>query len=932
MTEANLDSTSDNTAKRQFLAGGGEMGALIRAHDWQSTPVGPPENWPQSLRTVVRLMLTSHHPMFVFWGPEHFCFYNDAYRTSLGPEKHPRVLGARGRDQWPEIWDLIGPQISLVMSGKGATWHEDQLIPITRHGQTDRAYWTYGFSPIDEDSATNQVGGVLVVCNETTAKVQNDIRNKFRLQLEERLLGLSDPHAVLTIAAEIIGKQIKANWVGYVEIDGTGEYVSTTFTWAAEGFQRISGKYRLDGFGDGIAVALRAGRTVVIDDITTHPLTATSAAQDAFRAIGRRSLISVPLMTSGRLVAVLTVSNADTGTNAIPWEANEVALVEEVAQRTKSAVERARTDAALLESEARFQAITNSIDHMVWSTDANGYTDFYNQRWYDFTGVVEGATDGPAWRYVFHPDDQERAWAAWQHSLTTAETFHIEYRLRHHSGEYRWVLGRAQPVRNHAGQITRWYGTCTDIEEIVEARDVLARSREELERIATARAAELVVASEQLRQSQKMEAIGQLTGGIAHDFNNMLAVVMGSLSLLQRRVGQDLVALRHVGAASDSARRAALLIKRLLAFSRQQPLAPEAIDTNQLVAGMSDLLHHTLGGNIVVETSLAENLWPTHADPNQFENVILNLAVNARDAMPDGGTLTITTQNIDFDANQAAQHLGIAAGQYVMLSVTDTGLGMPAEILAKAFDPFFTTKAIGKGTGLGLSQVYGFLKQSGGHVNISSEVGKGTAVAVYLPRRLRVESDMTGAPSLREILSSDRQKLVLIVDDLASVRRFVADAVIALGYRIIEADGGAMALRLIDAHPEIALLLTDIVMPDMDGRLLAEEARRRRRNLKILFMTGYAPEAGSQSATLSPGIKLITKPFTVEELAEKINEALDAMRADNSTGAFRTIEVAGAGGTTDITGKIDTMGAVGTSATSTTSTTPTASTRAGETR
>jgi len=392
-----------------------------------------------------------------------------------------------------------------------------------------------------------------------------------------------------------------------------------------------------------------------------------------------------------------------------------------------------------------------------------------------------------------------------------------------------------------------------------------------------ARQAELEAAQEALRQSQKMEAVGQLTGGIAHDFNNMLAVVIGSLDLLARRLGPaDPRAKRYVDAATDGARRAALLTQRLLAFSRQQPLRPEPVDVNKLVTGMSELIRGSLGSDIRLETVLAGGGWRTHADPNQLENVLLNLAVNARDAMPEGGRLTIETQNAHLDERYAAAHLGVPAGQYVLVAVSDTGSGMPEEVMAKAFDPFFTTKEVGKGTGLGLSQVYGFVKQSGGHVKIYSEPGQGTTVKVYLPRLLGSEQEGTRDESQAEMPTGDALEVVLVVEDEPAVRQFSVDALGELGYRVLEADGAGAALRLIEAHPEIALMFTDVVMPDVNGRKLADEARRRRPDLKVLFTTGYTRNAVVHNGVLDPGVELIGKPFTIEELAAKIREVLDA--------------------------------------------------------
>ncbi len=724
--------------------------------------------------------------------------------------------------------------------------------------------------------------------------------------------------------------------------------------------------------------------------------------------------------------------------------------------------EQKTAEAALAASELRLRGITDSVDQMIWSTRPDGYHDYYNARWYEYTGMPEHSTDGEEWNGMFHPEDQDRAWARWRHSLATGETYEIEYRLRHRSGRYRWVLGRAQPVRGGDGRIVRWYGTCTDVhdqklaeEELRESRDRLARESHALEvlnrtgtqvaaelglenlvqkvvdagveltgarmgaffynvpdaggarymlfalsgaergafealgmpratkvfaptfrgegvirsadiladerygrndphaglpaghapvrsylaapvisrsgeviggmlfghpqpgmfaerseRLVTGlaaqaaigidnarlfeavqaanagleqrvaeRTAELEHAHEALRQAQKMEAVGQLTGGIAHDFNNMLAVVIGSLDLLGRRLrADDLRARRYVDAAVDGARRAALLTQRLLAFSRQQPLSPEAIDANKLVSGMSDLLRHSLGSDVRLETVLAGGLWRTHADPNQLESVILNLAVNARDAMPGGGRLTIETQNAHLDDRYAAGHPGVAAGQYVLLAIADTGTGMTPEVIARAFDPFYTTKEVGRGTGLGLSQVYGFVKQSGGHVKIDSEPGQGTTLKVYLPRLAAPDvAEAKLEPAVATPLG-ERHECVLVVEDEGTVRQFSVDALSELGYRVLEADGAAAALRLLAAHPEIALLFTDVVMPDVNGRKLADEARRQRPELRVLFTTGYSRNTVMHDGVLDAGVHLLGKPFTLDELAAKVREVLDAPR------------------------------------------------------
>jgi len=380
---------------------------------------------------------------------------------------------------------------------------------------------------------------------------------------------------------------------------------------------------------------------------------------------------------------------------------------------------------------------------------------------------------------------------------------------------------------------------------------------------------------EQLRQSQKMEAIGQLTGGVAHDFNNLLTVIMGNLDNLQRHVPDRAEPQRMVQAIMRAASRAATLTHRLLAFARRQPLEPRPIDVNKLVATMSDLLRRSLGEAIVIETVLAGGLWRTLADPNQLENALLNLAVNARDAMPQGGKLTIETANAFLDEAYAALHEGVSSGQYVLIAVSDTGVGMTKDVIEKAFEPFFTTKEVGQGTGLGLPQVYGFVKQTGGHVKIYSEPGEGTTLKLYLPRLAGADLPADSPSESKPEPARTTGETVLVVEDDADVRSYSADILRDLGYRVVEAPEGPAALALLDAEPAIRLLFTDVGLPGgLNGRQLADAARRRRPDLKVLFTTGYARNAIVHQGRLDPGVELIVKPFTAAALAAKIRQVL----------------------------------------------------------
>jgi CheY-like chemotaxis protein len=385
---------------------------------------------------------------------------------------------------------------------------------------------------------------------------------------------------------------------------------------------------------------------------------------------------------------------------------------------------------------------------------------------------------------------------------------------------------------------------------------------------------------EALRQSQKMEAVGQLTGGIAHDFNNLLTVITGNLELAQRQIaGAGNARLeRNIAGALTGAERAALLTQRLLAFSRRQPLAPKPIDANKLVSGMSELLHRSLGETIAIETSLSDDLWRIEIDPNQLESAILNLALNARDAMEQGGKLTIETMNTSLEGSHDAERVEVVSGEYVAICVTDTGTGMDPDTVSRAYEPFFTTKEVGKGTGLGLSMVYGFVRQSGGQLKITSEPGQGTCVKLYLPRLIGDDRHQEEPDGGALAPDGGGHETVLVCEDDDGVRAFTSEVLRELGYRVLEAADGPAALRELKAGDgAIDLLFTDVVLPGgMNGDELAQRARTLRPDLKVLFTTGYARDGVVHEGRLDAGVALITKPFAYAELAARVRDMLDS--------------------------------------------------------
>jgi signal transduction histidine kinase/CheY-like chemotaxis protein len=413
-----------------------------------------------------------------------------------------------------------------------------------------------------------------------------------------------------------------------------------------------------------------------------------------------------------------------------------------------------------------------------------------------------------------------------------------------------------------------------ELERRVEERTAaLAEKTELLRREIEGRAD----AEARVAQLQRLEAVGQLTGGIAHDFNNMLAIVMGNLNLAQTRIARGAYDVgRFIDNAMEGSKKGAALTQRLLAFGRRQPLKPSLLDVNALVRGMSELLQRSLGPGIDIETVLSGGLWRTYADPTQLESAIVNLALNARDAMPDGGKLTVETMNAHIDDAYAAANPDAAPGQYVVVAVSDTGVGMPPDVLGRAFEPFYTTKEVGHGTGLGLSQIYGYLKQSGGHAKIYSEPGEGTTVKLYLPREVAgTEASIEQPAAASAVATAKPGEVVLVVEDEANVRSFAVEALGELGYVVHEAEDGPAALRLLESCGPVDLLFTDVVMPGMTGRELADAVLRRWSEVKVLYTTGYTSNAIVHGGRLDPGVNLLPKPYVIDDLARKVRAALD---------------------------------------------------------
>ncbi|HKU13668.1 MAG TPA: response regulator [Steroidobacteraceae bacterium] len=506
----------------------------------------------------------------------------------------------------------------------------------------------------------------------------------------------------------------------------------------------------------------------------------------------------------------------------------------------------------LRRSEVQFQELVSGVvDYAIYMLDVEGYIVSWNAGAERIKGYAKSEVIGKHFSMFYTPEDRDKGVP--QRALTIAATlgkYEAEsWRVRKDGNRF-WASVVLDAIYNDAGVVVGFAKVTRDLTE-----------RRMIE--------------EQLRQSQKMEAIGQLTGGVAHDFNNLLTVIVGNLETIWRHApAEDGKLRRAIDQVTRGAQRAVTLTQQLLAFSRRQPLNPKPTDVNRLVAGMSDLIRRTIGENIAVETVLAGGLWRVEIDAHQLESALLNLAVNARDAMPEGGKLTIETANAHLDEGYADKYPELKPGQYVVLCVTDTGTGMTPEVISRAFEPFYTTKPIGQGTGLGLSQVYGFVKQSGGHVKLYSEAGQGTTVKIYLSRLLTPASEDQEMP-FTVLPTGGLHEVILVVEDDDDVRLFTTESLRDLGFTVLEAHDGPSALKQLKVHPEVQLLFTDVGLPGINGAQLVAEARVLRPDLKVLFTTGYARNAIVHQGRLDPGVELITKPFTRVQLASRIRDVLD---------------------------------------------------------
>ncbi len=926
------------------MIGGGEMGRRVRDMDWSKTPLDAYTSWPQSLRSALSLVLNTKGIAALYWGPEQWLLYNDAYGAVLG-ERHPWAFGRPMPEALPDLAPVLGPQVAQVLATGEGFAIENLTMVMRRNGRDEDTAWTYSFSPVQGEDGG--FAGVLLLATEMTrqraaehsrdraeAELQ-ELNRTLELQVAERtrerdriwhmsrdMLGVADDRGVwLSVSPawtrilgwredEIVGRT--SEWMEHPDdsaktrAEVSGLAAGRTTLEFENRFRTRDGDHRCLSWtaapADGLLYCVARD---VTDVRAQEALVAEQAAARERTWHYTPDLLSVIDMPTGTFERVNPAWAATLG-----WPTGEVEgrsfrdfVHPGDLDATMTALASLRLGEPLFRFENRYRTAGGDWRWLSWVAFPEGDKLYSSTR--DVTGEKE-LTD----RLRLYED-------VIQASAAPICVFDTAYRLiafnRAHSDEFfrifsyrvrvgdvfpdlfppdqapivrgfmdRALAGEAYTTAEEFGDPDLakpyWevsYSPLRDADNRVVgafhyAKDITDRLRA---------AAELAATQEALRQSQKMEAVGQLTGGLAHDFNNLLTGISGSLDLLQKRVAQGRIGEvdRYVVAAQGAAKRAAALTHRLLAFSRRQTLDPKPTDVNRLVHDMADLIRRTVGPAVHLEVVGAVGLWTALVDSHQLENALLNLCINARDAMPDGGRLTVETGNKWMD-DRAGKERDLPPGQYLSLCVSDTGTGMPSDVIERAFEPFFTTKPLGQGTGLGLSMIYGFARQSGGQVRIYSEMGEGTMVCVYLPRHYgEGEHHDDNARQNGETPRAIEGETVLVIDDEPTVRMLVADVLSDLGYGAIEAEDGPSGLRALQAAVRVDLLVTDVGLPGgMNGRQVADAARALRPGLKVLFITGYAENAAVGNGHLEPGMAVLTKPFAMDDLAGKIRDLIQS--------------------------------------------------------
>ena len=800
------------------------MARLIANRDWSNSPLGKPDSWPQSLKNAVGLMLPAAAQIVLFWGPQFVALYNDAYAPTIG-DKHPRALGRPASENWSELWDDLQPLLQSVRDTGQTVNAKDRPFYIERHGYPETVYFDISYSAVPDERG--DVGGVLCIVSETTERVLADQRQK---------------------------RVLETDAVGVIFFNHDGVVVD-----ANDAFLSMTGYSRNE-----IARGELDWRRMTAEEWVS----ASEQQMEKLASTGRLGPYEKQYILADGSRRWMLFAGRDLGDGTIAEYCIDVSAGRQAAD-------------ALRESEERLRLAVDNAEIGFWDVQS-GHGDL---TWPARTKAMFGiSADVPVTMDDFyaglHPDDLPRVAEAYASAADPARRalYDVEYRtIGKEDGVIRWVAAKGRAMFDSErpdAKCLRVIGTAIDISERIKVEQALTALNQTLETRVAEEVERRSRAEEDLRQAQKMETVGQLSGGIAHDFNNLLQIIHGNLSMIDRTLEASVANAklrRSVSNALTGTERAAALTKRLLAFSRRQPLDARPIDVNRLIAEMTEMLQRTLGETIVVRTDLAPGLRNAMVDGNQLENAILNLAINARDAMPAGGHLEISTGLAHLDDDAPA---GDSTGNFVRIEVRDSGQGMSEEVRNRAVEPFFSTKDVGQGTGLGLSMVYGFVRQSGGHLVLNSTEGSGTSVEIYLPCTDAEERKPKRGHSA-EPLPGGRGERILLCEDDSDVRFFSSETLKDLGYEVIEAQDANSALSAMTKHGRIDLLFTDVVLPGgKTGADLAREARKVQPDLKVLFTTGYARSALDREQRSEHGLQVLLKPFGVDALAAKVREML----------------------------------------------------------
>ena len=826
--------------------------ALIARTNWSRSPLGAAGTWPQSLRTAVDIVIHSPMPMLLLWGPQLTQIYNNGFALLAG-SKHPHAFGQPAHQIWPELRDFTDPIYSAVLQGQVRTYSERRFT-LQRDGKDSDFWLDLTYSPIRDESA--QVAGILVTAIETNERRRIALELQQRSEDSLKAQRESEERLQLALAA--------TDAVGTWDWDiGEDRFIADAHFAQLHGVDpALAGQLPISEYLHGVHPEDRA----LIARSIKHCITHGTEYAEEYRL----------LQANGELRWVFARGRCYKDHHGRPMRFLGAAL---------DLTERKHTEQALRQSQTELQLIINAMPILISYVDHEERFRLNNAAYLDWYGLTPQELYGRTIREVIG----EEAYflrAPYIAEALAGRPCSFSLYTPHRDGSQRHALMNYLPRHGADGAVNGFYIFVIDETERKKTEEALRNLNETLEERVSARTEQLAQANQRLqnemfereraedalRHAQKMEAVGQLTGGIAHDFNNMLTGIIGSLDLMQRYIanGRADEIGRFTDAAVSSANRAAALTHRLLAFSRRQSLDRKTLDVNELIRSLEDLIRRTKGDPIELKLRLADNVWSVSTDVSQLENALLNLVINARDAMPDGGELLIETANVYLDGNDITTLEPVKAGDYLMLAVSDNGTGMTPSVRSKAFDPFFTTKPIGQGTGLGLSMIYGFAQQSGGHVSLDSLPGQGTCVRLYLPRLHAPEPEQPLAETVSETPTPATGETVVVVEDDPAVRMLVMDLLKELGYRAHEAEDARSALPLLESDMRVDLLVTDVGLPGMNGRQLAEIARQHRPGLKVLFMTGYAQKAAERQGFLEDGMDMVAKPFSIEQLAGKI--------------------------------------------------------------